>query len=503
MNKTLIKHFEVYQKARRDFVQIIAESALKIDNLPILMELNVLSLLRPLLLDKVPAIQQVAALSISRLANFSKKNAEEIVESGMLPDIVLGLKSIDPHFQKYSCQIIKSVSKHSIQLTNQVINCGCIPHLIGCLKSEDFTVKEYSISALCAISSHSAQHAQQIVDNSSLPFIINSLQIDNIKLKRVCITAIGSISSHSLALTKSIIESKAIPSISLQLKNKDSKLLEETCLTLSQIAKHSVDTAELVVESDIIPIILNLLIDSDINVRYSASNLILQIVQHTQELSQVVSTFGSSSPLVKYLKLGTNPIPTLKAIGYMSSFSSQITNTLLDHGAGLICLNIFATSKSDDIKSIAAWTLGQLGKHSSDTSSSLTSINVLSLLLEGHNELDGSELLKNNIKEALKLIIENCEDIEALQPLISKSPEYILRKVLTQISKLLEIDPKVRAPFVSSGSFRAVQQIKAEQNSKLKKIIDAINDSYPDQTVRFYSPNYQETLKKEIEEFKK
>jgi len=52
---------------------------------------GVISLLRPLLLDVVPTIQQTAALALGRLAYFNDDLAEAVVKEGILPQLVFSL----------------------------------------------------------------------------------------------------------------------------------------------------------------------------------------------------------------------------------------------------------------------------------------------------------------------------------------------------------------------------------------------------------------------------
>ena len=99
MSRQLIKEFETYKNARRDFVRTIAEEASRPANVQALIDLQVLSLLRPLLLDNVAAIQTTAALAIGRLANGSEQVATKVVNAGILPEIVAGLSSSDKYIQ--------------------------------------------------------------------------------------------------------------------------------------------------------------------------------------------------------------------------------------------------------------------------------------------------------------------------------------------------------------------------------------------------------------------
>ena len=52
---------------------------------------DVMSLLRPLLLDNVPSIQESAAIALGRLANYSEELATDIVANDILHHLVMSL----------------------------------------------------------------------------------------------------------------------------------------------------------------------------------------------------------------------------------------------------------------------------------------------------------------------------------------------------------------------------------------------------------------------------
>ena len=87
----LLSVFEQYQKARTQFVQTIAEQASRPQNIEVLQSAGVMALLRPLLLDTVPNIQQTAALALGRLANYNDDLAEAVVKGDILPQLVYSL----------------------------------------------------------------------------------------------------------------------------------------------------------------------------------------------------------------------------------------------------------------------------------------------------------------------------------------------------------------------------------------------------------------------------
>ena len=53
--------------------------------------LGVMQLLRPLLLDIVPTVQQTAALALGKLANHNDDLAEAVVKGDILPQLVYSL----------------------------------------------------------------------------------------------------------------------------------------------------------------------------------------------------------------------------------------------------------------------------------------------------------------------------------------------------------------------------------------------------------------------------
>ncbi len=54
---------------------------------------------------------------------------------------------------------------------------------------------------------------------------------------------------------------------------------------------------------------------------------------------------------------------------------------------------------------------------------------------------------------------------------------------------------------MQSGGFQKIQEIQAEQGSKLREYIDEINSHYPQDIVNYYSPNYADKLLKRLDDF--
>ena len=126
---------------------------------------------------------------------------------------------------------------------------------------------------------------------------------------------------------------------------------------------------------------------------------------------------------------------------------------------------------------------------------------IPSHLLSVYKYEKSSDDLKKKAKKALKAILSQCTNLEALEPLIKDSPPDILCYVLEQFSSVLPNDPVAKKNFVLTGGLKSIQQKASLADPRLKVHIDAINTYYPQEIVQYYSPDYPETLIKKMEEY--
>jgi hypothetical protein len=164
--------------------------------------------------------------------------------------------------------------------------------------------------------------------------------------------------------------------------------------------------------------------------------------------------------------------------------------------------------------------LGQIGRHSPDHAKTLADNAVLPKLLKvltstGSSGEDVGSDLKTKTKRALKCILEKTLNLEALEPLLqTQTPPNILKYVVGQFAKILPNDVTARRAFVTSGGLQRVQEIAASMNgaagaspsgpanifngTKMGEYIRVINECYPEEIVRYYSPGYSATLLEKV-----
>ena len=75
-----------------------------------------MALLRPLLLDNVPSIQQSAALALGRLANYSDELAEAVVSNEILPQLVYSLSEQNVSYRFFPLSVARLFQDLNIAL---------------------------------------------------------------------------------------------------------------------------------------------------------------------------------------------------------------------------------------------------------------------------------------------------------------------------------------------------------------------------------------------------
>lgn len=504
MSRTIFQIFENYQQARTTFVQTVAELAHRPQNVEALQNAGVMQLLRPLLLDTVPTIQQVAALALGRLANFSEALAEQVVANDILPQLVYSLSEKNRYYKKTAAFVLKSVAKHTPELAQAVVDNQALEALVGCLTDFDPTVREAAAWALGYVARHTPELAQDVVNAGAVPQLVLCLQEPELPLKRIAASTLSEITKHTPELAQVVVDNDAVTYLAPLIQHNDAKLKRHVCGCLSQIAKHNVDLAEVVVEKEVIPKIFNCLKDPDAIVRKHTATCIREIVKHTPELAQAVVNGGGHKALIDYMMekdcKGANRLPAVMALGYIAAFSENLaTAVMADKGIAPL-KETLVNEAEDHLKAAAAWSLGQVGRHSSELAKALASVDVFRHLLAVYKDNKSSADLKKKAQTALKMVTQKCTYLPALEPLLHDAQDKILRYVVHQFAKVLPNNPSARKSFVRSKGLQRIQELKVDDKSKLQEYIATINACYPLDIIQYYSPGYSEQLIKKLDE---
>lgn len=504
MSRAVLQVFESYQTARCSFVQTVAELAHRPQNIEVLQNAGVMALLRPLLLDTCPSIQQSAALALGRLANYSEALAEAVVMNEVLPQLVYSLAEQNRFYKKTAAFVLKAVAKHSPELALSVVEAGALDALVGCLSEFEPSVKDAAAWALGYIAKHTPELAQSVVDAGAVPMLVLCIQEPELTLKRISASTLSEICRHSAELAQIVVDAGAVPYLAPMIAHADGKLKRQVNGCLSQIAKHSVDLAEVVVEAEIFPKIFQCLKDPDVVVRRNAATCVREIAKHTPELAQLIVNAGGHGSIIEYISTasGAARLPGIMTLGYIAAFSETLALAIIVHQGITPLKDALVTETEDHIKAAAAWSLGQIGRHTPEHAKALAQIDVYRRLIDVYRDNESSADLKTKAQRALKGSLQKCTHLAALEPLLHDCPEKIAKYIVHQFAKVLPNQPAARKSFVQSRCLEKIQEMKTEdKTSKLQEYINTINQCYPSEIVQYYTPNYSETLLKQLDDY--
>lgn len=538
--RSVMNVFEKYQHDRLTFVQAVADLASRETNIQALQSVDVITLLKPLLLDSVPGVQQAAALALGRLANYSREMAYMMVNNDILPQLIYSLSEKNHFYKKASCFLLRAISKHNAELATSVTNSGAVNALVACLEDFDPGVKEAAAWAIGYIARHNEELAQVVVDAGSIPLLVLCVQEPEISLKRIAISALADIAKHSPEMAQAVVDADTIHFITMYITQLDNKLQRQICSCLAHIAKHNIDLAESVVDMDILPNIFICMKSPDPYVKKNAASLICELTKHSPDMAQLIVNSGGIVPIVEYLKdsTGNSRMPALMALGYISAFSETLAMSVILAKAVPVLAVVLDEEVEEHLLAACSWSIGQISRHSPDHAKIVADNGILVKLLyiikATINENTNSDLFVKT-KRAMKAIILKILNIELLDPLLEVDTPYcILKHLVAQYAKLLPYDVASRRAFVISSGLAKIQQIAMKytpqlisadlaststkskvndeenhfmeeavstNNSKLAEAIRTINSCYPEEIVHYYSPGYSSLLLEKINNY--
>lgn len=494
------------------------------------------------------------------VARHSPQLAQAVVNSGATQSLVNCLEEFDPSVKESAAWALGYIARHNGDLAQSVVDAGAIPLFALCLQEPELPLKRIAASALSDIAKHSPDLAQAVVDSGCIPLLASFLhihrnQINSVdpKLQRQAINCLANVAKHTLSLAEAVVDGEIVPGVYACFKG-DSGLKRHAATLVCEIVKHSVELGQLVANSGGIPALVEYVSSSRGGNKVPGVMALGYLAGMNEVLAMSVVVSKGVPVLVNCLNTSNGALED-----YGSHVADDKTAASSAHAYGGDDEKEIAV---EYVKAASCWALGQIGKHSPEHAKSLNAHAVLPKLLAVLNSVQplssvspNAALDDNNEKEeaaeddlaadlrlkakrALKAILGNTLEASALEPVLQKiTPPNILKYVISQYAKILPSDIAARRAFVISGGLARVQEIAAiyavgpvsslsaqqqqpqaqpakkagvtvvgtQQDSflgsKLAESIRTINECYPEEIVRYYSPGYSNTLLAKLDSY--
>jgi hypothetical protein len=199
---------------------------------------------------------------------------------------------------------------------------------------------------------------------------------------------------------------------------------------------------------------------------------------------------------------GGAALPGVMALGYIAAFSETLALAVIaEKGLAPLVAMLAAEGSEDHVLGAAAWSLGQVGRHTPDHAKAVADTGALGRLAALEAGASGSEDLRAKARRALKAVVAKLTHLPALDALAQtrELPEAVLRLVLEQLGKVLPHDAAGRAAFVHSGGLAQLQVLAEAPDSRLAEAVAVVNSAYPEEIVRYYSPTYSTQLLQKLD----
>ncbi|XP_050439083.1 sperm-associated antigen 6-like [Adelges cooleyi] len=499
--KDIAQVVEHFYKSKLAFVQSIAELAAKPAYVECLLRYDVIEMAKPLVDSPNPTVKTNVLLFLSRMVGHSEPCANEILRSvGMVNRMFESVANENKYYKKNCMDLIRNVCRYSADTAQTItMSLGGLDVILVCMDDPDVLVREVALQTIASVARHGPDLSKVLIDAGVLPKIVLCLKDKPIVLKVVALVALDRIVKNDKELAQTVVTASTLPYVVglLSPTHTNPKVQREALALIGNIVKHSLSLAENAIEADIFPTVLLLMESLDEPIRVQAVNVISEMVKHSVQISQLVVNAGGISALMNVIKLSkeSSPLPALTAIGCIAAMSPYFASVIIQSGALFLLESILENSDDEFIKAGTIWTLGLIGKHSSEHSRAVCAGNAVCTMIKILQCTKFGHEIRLKCENTLKLLISNCDDLVTLNNLLTAStPLGIVTYVLDKFLEILPQSTKVRRNFILDGYLKIIQQYKPTPDSELYRIVQAINSCYPEDLIQKITENFPDSV---------
>ncbi|KAL1458127.1 hypothetical protein WDU94_008298 [Cyamophila willieti] len=519
MSRSSIKFcIQQYQKARLCFIQTMCSFADKPHTLPLLKEFRIRNLIEPLLTDPTEAIEHAAVSFLAKLICTKETNSRHILATGLMKKVLKHFHRRNNHYKITALHMMGCASPQHAKIDKLIHK-----HMYGItagLQDFDLNIRTSTAMALGNIARNNKVLAERIIQVDAVPDLIRMLSSKEPSLKHAAAFALDNLIKTGPELAEAVEESTVIPALVKNLQHDYHKIRSDAFQCLADMARQSPGMANKVATTQVISNTVQHLYYPDKEVQKNAANLLRDLCKHNLRFVDMVVNEGGLDAFLEIIdeEYGSKTLPAIISVGYMAAQSEELSRHIIAV-FGITRLREILQNELQDsqektdnkqekqrknceeqLQVAAAWTLGQIGKHSVENVTSLSEEKVLLTLFDKTIQPSASDNLKHKCRNALNLLIPKCEDWTVLEVMfLGNDSEELWPSLLCAFSKIIPCDPHARRSFVRSHCL--AKMIMIEEKAEYLPYMRKIYDCFPDEVVDLESPNYLKYLMKTLKKF--
>ena len=511
---------EAYKQARLAFVTSLNEMLKRADPSldAALLDGECLGLLhRPLVQDILPNVQTSALAAMRLLASRVDRAGDTLATPETLTKIVSSLSHQDVSVVVAGCGVARALASKRESHVRALFDAGALPPLRNALDSLNPEIMDAAARCAVAVASASPWAAERLLDEQAADNTLDEqLQKSTAGSVLECLCAAASspdtplatrthivrifeaCCKHGEALASRVVSDCDATAVVARLARDAGGALAAggsapraraaAFACAAEMAKHAVELAQSVFDSGIIRDAVFGSIEQHesyqaeaLSIREASTCLLLFLVNKTPELAELVCDAGAVASLTQNLAMhngGKHSVLAAQALGYIGDYKPSLALKCVQPDGGQRLVKTLATAETGDVAAAAAWALGCIARHGTETANQLAKHNTMQVLLTTYVgiQADRHLTLRDKAKTALKNVIKKCGGLELIDFLVShETPGPVLKHVLSEFAERLGKDVNAKRAFVTSGGLMRLQGVLRAHEKDVKTSLAVAN----------------------------